>query len=39
MLRLRSLMRRPTMLALIAVALLAIATTTAWCGGIATLLR
>jgi hypothetical protein len=39
MLRLRGLMRRPAMLALITVALIAIGTTTAWCGGITTLLR
>jgi len=39
MLRVRALMRRPVMLALIAVVLVAVGTTTAWCGGIATLLR
>jgi hypothetical protein len=39
MVRLRSLVRRPAMLPLTAVILIAVATTTAWCGGIGTLLH
>ena len=37
MLRLRALVRRPAMLPLIAVILVVVGTTTAWCGGIGTL--
>jgi len=39
MLRVRALVRRPVMLVLIAVALIAVGTTTAWCGGIGTLVH
>jgi len=39
MLRLRSLVRRPAMLPLIAAILAVLGTTTAWCGGIGTLLH
>ena len=39
MLRLRSFVRRPAMLPLIAVILVVVGTTTAWCGGIGTLLH
>jgi len=39
MLHLRSLVRRPAMLPLIAVVLIVLGTTSAWCGGIGNLLH
>ena len=39
MLRLRSIVRRPAMLPLIVVMLVVLGTTTAWCGGLGTLLH
>ena len=39
LLRLRSFVRRPAMLPLIALVLVVVGTTSAWCGGIGTLLH